>query len=72
MTIIHHIIDKITPYQYDPHQDQSVLDRRDIAERTDRLVKRFETEPHPATGMTLADMAANRRRGRHPWTTEFK
>lgn len=63
MAIIAHIRDLITRPHYDPDQDPLVRERRDIAERTETVLRRFENETHPATGMTLADMAGYRR----PW-----
>lgn len=60
MNILHKLHDKVAPPPYRREDDPLIQERQDIAEQTRQLVFRLENEAHPRTGMTLADMAANR------------
>lgn len=65
MSFIHRVWDKLHSNVYNPDDDPVIQKRYDIERRTTNLVRRVEETRHPETGLTLADMAANRRR--EPW-----
>lgn len=46
--------------KYNADDDPLIQERREIDRRTTKVVRDVETRRHPATGLTLADMAANR------------
>lgn len=61
MPFIDWIKGKVHTTVYNPDDDPLIQERRNIGVRTDTLIRYLEETRQPSTGMTLADMAANRK-----------
>jgi hypothetical protein len=67
MSMTQWLFRKLSSSRYNPSDDPVVSERENIAQRTDEVIRRLAEDRHPATGLTLADMAANRRRVDKIW-----
>ena len=67
MSMTQWLFRKFTGSRYNPIIDPVLSEREKISQRTDEVVRRMAEERHPATGLTLADMAANRRQAVKLW-----
>jgi hypothetical protein len=67
MSMTQWLFRKLSVSRYNPDDDPVVTERDNIAHRTDEVMRRIAEDRHPATGLTLADMAANRRQAVKIW-----